>query len=162
MPQKRLTAVGRVAARVVADVGDFGGERGEGGGGAAVDAEGYAHGGGDADGHGAADDHVADDGGDLFVVGGEDVGLFVGELGLIEEVDAFRKPFEGGNHVLYQFRRLAGGCEGMSAAAGAVAVELEPYPPSFGDRAEEEIGRVEGIAAAAPVEANAVCSTGRR
>ena len=64
-----------------------------------LDAEGDAHGCGDADGHGAADDHVADDGGDLLVVGGEDVGLFVGELGLIEEVDAFREPFEGGDHV---------------------------------------------------------------
>jgi hypothetical protein len=34
----------------------------------------------------------------LFVVGGEDVGLLEGELGLIEEVNAFREPFEGRNH----------------------------------------------------------------
>ena len=82
------------------DDGDFGGEGREGGRGAAVDADGHAHGGGDADGGGSADDHVADDGGDLLVVGCEDVGLFEGELGLVEEVNAGREPFEGGNHVL--------------------------------------------------------------
>jgi hypothetical protein len=60
---------------------------------AAIDAEGYAHSGRDADGHGAADDHVLDDGGDLGVVSGEDVSLLKGELGLVEEVDAFGKPF---------------------------------------------------------------------
>ena len=65
------------------DDGDFGGEVREIGGGAAVDADGYAHGGRDADGGGSADDHVADDGGDLLVVRGEDVGLLEGELGLI-------------------------------------------------------------------------------
>ena len=54
---------------------------------------------GDADGRGSADDHVADDGGDLLVVGGEDVGLLEGELGLVEEVNACGEPFEGGNHV---------------------------------------------------------------
>ncbi len=58
-----------------------------------ADAEGYAHGGGDSDGRGAADDHVADDGGDLLVVGCEDVGLFEGELGLVEEVNAVGEPF---------------------------------------------------------------------
>ena len=100
MAQKRLTAVGRVSARVFADDGDFFGQGGKGGGGAAVDADGDAHGGGDADGGGAADDHVADDGGDLLVVGGENVGLFEGELGLVEEVNAGREPFEGRNHVL--------------------------------------------------------------
>ena len=81
------------------DDGDFFGERCDGGGGAAVDADGHAHGGGDADGGCAADDHVADDGGDLLVVGGEDVGLFEGELGLVEEINAGGEPFEGGNHV---------------------------------------------------------------
>ena len=70
------------------DDGDFGGEVGDGGGGAAVDADGHAHRGGDADGRGAADDHVADDGGDLLVVGRENVDLFKGKLGLVEEVDA--------------------------------------------------------------------------
>ena len=45
-----------------------------------------------------------DDGGDLLVVGGEDVGFFVRELGLIEEVDAFGEPFEGGNHVALVYR----------------------------------------------------------
>ena len=70
------------------DDGDFGGEGREGRGGAAVDADGHAHGGGDADGGSSADDHVADDGGDLLVVGCEDVGLFEGEFGLVEEVNA--------------------------------------------------------------------------
>ncbi len=84
-----------------ADGFDFGGEGGDGGGLAAVDAEGYAHGGGYADGHGSADDHGLDDGGDLFVVGGEDVGLLKGELGLVEEIDAFGKPFEGGDHCVF-------------------------------------------------------------
>jgi len=60
------------------DDGDFGGEGREGGRGAAVDADGDAHGGRDADGGGSADDHVADDGGDLLIVGGEDVGLLEG------------------------------------------------------------------------------------
>ncbi len=81
------------------DDGDFVGEGGQGGCGAAVDADGHAHGGGDADGGGSADDHVADDGGDLLVVGCEDVGLFEGELGLVEEVNAGGEPFEGRNHV---------------------------------------------------------------
>ena len=83
------------------DDGDFCGEGREGGRGAAVDADGHAHGGRDADGGSAADDHVADDGGDLLVVGGEDVGLFEGELGLVEEVNAGWEPFEGGNHYFY-------------------------------------------------------------
>ena len=81
------------------DEGNLFGEGGEGGRGATVDADGHAHGGRDADGRGSADDHVADDGGDLLVVCGEDVGLLEGELGLVEEVNAGRKPFEGGNHV---------------------------------------------------------------
>ena len=84
---------GAGGGEVVADDGDFGGERRQGGGGAAVYAEGDAHGPGDADGHGSADDHVADDGGDFFVVFGKDVGLFEGELGLVEEVNAGREPF---------------------------------------------------------------------
>jgi len=81
------------------DDGDLGGEGRDGGRGAAVDADSHAHGGRDADGGGSADDHVADDGGDLLVVGGEDVGLLEGELGLIEEVNAGREPFEGRDHV---------------------------------------------------------------
>ena len=83
----------------VADDGDFGGEVGEGFGGGAVDAERNAHRRGDADGHGAAYDHVLDHRGYLLVVGGEDVGFFVWELGLVEEADAFGRPFEGGDHV---------------------------------------------------------------
>ena len=75
------------------DDGDFCVERWDGGCGAAVDADGHAHGGGDSDGGSAADDHVADDGGDLLVVGREDVGLFERELGLVEEVYAFGEPF---------------------------------------------------------------------
>ena len=43
--------------------------------------------------------------GDLLVVGREDVGLFEGKLGLIEEVNAGGEPFEGRNHVLNSFRR---------------------------------------------------------
>jgi len=76
-----------------ADDFDFGVEGRDGGGGAAVDADGYAHGATDADGGGSADDHVADDGGDLLVVGGEDVGLLEGKLGLVEEVNASGEPF---------------------------------------------------------------------
>ena len=92
----------------LADGLDFGGERGQGGGRAAVDADGDAHGGGDTDGRGSADDHVADDGGDLLVVGGENVGLFEGKLGLIEEVDAGGRPFEGRNHVPLSLEELRG------------------------------------------------------
>ncbi len=90
---------------MIADDGDFGVEVGDGGGFGAVDAERDAHGSGDADGHGSADDHVANDSGDLLVVGREDVGLFEGKLGLVEEVDAFRKPFEGRDHVPFSLRR---------------------------------------------------------
>src|ERR1700679_296746 len=74
---------------------DFGSQGFKIGGGAAVDSDGHAHGGRDADGRGSANDHVADDGGDLLVIGCEDVGFFEGELGLVEEVNAGGKPFEG-------------------------------------------------------------------
>ena len=86
---------------MIADGGDFSVKRGEGGRGAVLDAEGDAHGSGDADGHGATNDHVADDGGDFLVGSGEDVGFFKGEAGLIEERNAFRKPFEGRDHCLF-------------------------------------------------------------
>ena len=90
---------GAGGGEVVADFCDLGVERGDVGGGGTVDADGDAHGAGDTDDHGAAGDHVADDGGDLLVIGGEDVGFFQRKPGLIEEVNAFREPFEGGNHV---------------------------------------------------------------
>ncbi len=79
------------------------------GGGAAVDADGHAHGGGDADGGGAADDHVADDGGDLLVVGGEDVGLLEGELGLVEEVNAVRGAIRGWESFVFSLADVGGG-----------------------------------------------------
>ena len=61
-----------------------------GGVGLGVDcAEGDAVGRGDADGRRAADDHGDDDVGHLFVGGGEDVALLEGELGLIDETDAY-------------------------------------------------------------------------
>jgi hypothetical protein len=81
------------------DDSDFFGEGREGGRGAAIDSDSHAHGGRDADGRCAADDHIADDGGNLLVVGGEDVGLLEGEFGLVEEVNAGREPFEGRDHV---------------------------------------------------------------
>ncbi len=93
MPQKRLTAVGTGFGQGLGDDGDFCVQRREGGRGAALDAYGHAHSGGDADGGSAADDHIADDGGDLLVVGRENVSLFERELGLVEEVYAFREPF---------------------------------------------------------------------
>ncbi len=77
----------------LADGGDFGVEAGDIGSGALAYAERYAHRGGDSDCWCAADDHVADDGGDLLVVSCEDVGLFEGELGLVEEVNAVGEPF---------------------------------------------------------------------
>jgi hypothetical protein len=92
---------------MVADLGDFFCQCLDIGSGAALDAEGDAHGSGDADGHGSTGNHVADDGGDLLVVGGEDVGFFVRELGLIEEGDAFREPFEGRNHVPSSLAEMA-------------------------------------------------------
>ncbi len=107
--------MGRVSARVFADDGDLVVEGGDVGGLRLADAEGDAHGGGDSDGGRAADDHVADDGGDLLVVGGEDVGLLEGKLGLIEEVNAVGEPFEGGNHVssslLVLLQRNVGGAD---------------------------------------------------
>ena len=95
MPQKRLTAVGRVAARWSQMRATSALRRGVAGGGGVLDAEGDAHGAGDADGHGAAGDHVADDCGDFLVGGGEDVGLFVGEPGLVEEADAGGRAIRG-------------------------------------------------------------------
>ena len=99
------------------DDGDLFGEGRKRGGGAAVDTDGHAHGGRDADGGCSADDHVADDGGDLLVVGREDVGLFEGELGLVEEVNAGREPFEGGNHLLTSLDDV-GRCWGDRLLAG--------------------------------------------
>jgi len=87
---------------------DLFGEGGDGGCGAAVDADGDAHGSGYTYGWSAADDHVADDGGDLLVVGGEDVGFFERKLGLVEEVYAFREPFEGRDHVPSSLDEFAG------------------------------------------------------
>ena len=65
------------------DDGDLGGEFWQRGRGAAVDADGHAHGCGDADGGGSTDDHVADNCGYLLVVGCEYVGLFGREFGLV-------------------------------------------------------------------------------
>src|SRR5580698_8976520 len=70
---------------------------------------------------GAADDHVANDGSDLLIVGGEDVGLLEGELGLVEKINAGRKPFEGGNHVPSSLDDLGlqwGGCVGRGRLEG--------------------------------------------
>jgi len=86
---------------VVADHGDFSSQFRQCLGRGPLNAQSHAHRAGDADGHCAAYDHVADDSGHLFVVGGENVRLFEGELGLIEEVDAFGRPFEGRNHPSY-------------------------------------------------------------
>jgi hypothetical protein len=118
------------------DDSDFGGEGWEGGRGAAVDADGDAHGGRDADGGGSADDHVADDGGDLFVVGGENVGLLEGELGLIEEVNAGREPFEGGNHVSYSLDDL--GRYGDRCGGGCVGCRRLEWPGSVGSNRGSE------------------------
>ncbi len=71
-----------------------------GGGVAAQCAEGNSVGCGNTDGRSAADDHGDDDVGNLFVVSGEDVALLERELGLIDELYAFRGPGEGGNHAI--------------------------------------------------------------
>ena len=131
--------MGRVAASVSQMTATSAVSAGDVGGGGALDAEGDAHGGGDADGHGAADDHVADDGGDLLVVGGEDVGLFEGELGLVEEVDAGREPFEGGNHVSSSLDDLGqwhdgGECGAVGCSRGVEALAAADAT----DRAEGE------------------------
>ena len=125
MPQKRLTAVGRVLGEQVADHGDLGGQLGEGGGGAAIDADGDAHRAGDADGRRAAHDHVADDGRDLLVVGREDVGLLEGELGLVEKINAFGEPFESRNHVVFSLLRFCFALRAMWAARTSLAVKTE-------------------------------------
>lgn len=65
----------------------------------AVDPESHAHRGRDADGGGSADDHVANDGGDLLVIGCENVGFFEGKFRLVEEINAGGEPFKGGNHI---------------------------------------------------------------
>ncbi len=77
---------------------EVGVERGDGGGGAFLDAEGDAHGGRDSDGRCSADDHGGDDVGYFVVGGGENVDFFEREAGLVEKADAFRRPFESGNH----------------------------------------------------------------
>jgi hypothetical protein len=119
------------------DDGDFGSEALEIGGRAAIDADGDAHGGGDADGGGSADDHVADDGGDLLVVGGEDVGLLERELGLIEEINAGREPFEGRDHVPSSLADLDlywGGCGGRRRLAGRRSAGSNRYNEQGGGR----------------------------
>jgi hypothetical protein len=135
----------------VADDGDLFCEGVQIFGGAAVDADGYAHGRGDADGGSAADDHVADDGGDLLVVGREDVGLLEGEPGLVEEVNAGREPFEGGNHVLTSLDEsgpcVAGalcGARGVEALT-AVAAADGPVADDVEDPVElSPVGAAEG------------------
>src|SRR5271170_926595 len=119
------------------DEGDLFGEGREGGRGTAVDADGHAHGGRDADRWGSPDDHVADDGGDLLVVGGEDVGLLEGELGLIEEVNAGREPFEGRNHVpssLDDLGRYGGEYGGRRLLAGRRNAGSSRYNARGGER----------------------------
>jgi hypothetical protein len=65
---------------------------------------------GDSDGWSASDDHGDDYIGYLLVGSGEDVVLLEGELGLIDETDAFRGPSERGNHAypVYMLGRKAG------------------------------------------------------
>jgi len=81
-----------------ADVRELGGELLGGCGVGLLRSEGDAEGGGDADGRRAADDHGYDHVGHLAVAGGENVGFFQWELGLVDKPDAFRGPFEGKNH----------------------------------------------------------------
>ncbi len=85
MAQKRLTAVGRVAARVAQICGEIFVEAEFVG---VKKAEGDAHGGGDADGGSAADDHGADGLGDLLVSIASDVGFHLRQAGLVDHDDA--------------------------------------------------------------------------
>ncbi len=73
-------------------------ERGQRGCRAVARAEGDAHGGGDTDGRRAAHDHGGDDVGDILIGLREHVRLFEGETCLVEEPNAFRGPFECGDH----------------------------------------------------------------
>ena len=98
MAQKRLTAVGRVAASRAQIFSNSGANSSGSLGFGVLCAEGDAVGSGDADGRRAAHHHGDDDVGHLFVGCGEDVALFERELGLIEEADAFGGPGESGNH----------------------------------------------------------------
>ena len=58
-------------------------------------AKGDAHCGGDADGRGAANDHVADSGGDVSVVGISTAHNFGGQGALVNHDHAGRGPFDG-------------------------------------------------------------------
>ena len=62
------------------------------------DPEGDPHGGGDADGRGAADDHVLDGGSDFEVGAAGDEGLFERQAGLVDHDDARGGPFNGFDH----------------------------------------------------------------
>ncbi len=90
--------MGRVAARTLADLIEFDLEGRDAGGCAPGDAEGHAHGGGDADRGRAADDHGGDGVRYFLVTSGEDVGFLKGQAGLVEEAYAVLCPFECGNH----------------------------------------------------------------
>ncbi len=68
-----------------ADIGESGAELRDGGDGQVARAEGDAHGGGDADGGSATDDHGANGIGYGLVVGAVDPDLFGRQLGLVDE-----------------------------------------------------------------------------
>ncbi len=67
---------------------------------ALLHAEGDTHGGGDADGRGAANHHRADGDGDLHVAGAGDKDLFPGQARLIDHHDARISPFNCFDHEL--------------------------------------------------------------
>jgi hypothetical protein len=68
-------------------------------------AEGDTHRSADADGWCAAHDHGGDHVGDILVGLRQHVGLFKGKTRLVEKPNAFRGPFEGGDHSLFSVSR---------------------------------------------------------
>ena len=117
MAQKRLTAVGRVAARRAQIFSNSGANSLRGVGLGLLRAESDAVGRRNADGRRAADNHGDDDVGHLFVGCGEHVALFERELGLIDEADALGGPGEGGNHALPVYRNQGPGFRGQGSGA---------------------------------------------
>ena len=96
---EEIDGCGACAGQQIAACAEGNGELGRSGSGGGFGGERQAHGCADADGWCTAHDHGGDDVGDILVGGGEDVGFFKWQSGLIEEPDAVLGPFKGGNHL---------------------------------------------------------------
>ena len=97
---EQIHSGGAGCGEVVADLGDLAVKFSQRAGRRVLDPERHTHRSRNADRHGSANDHVANDGGNLLVVGCEDVGLLERQLGLVKKTNAGGGPFKGRDHLL--------------------------------------------------------------